>query len=52
MKHYLVLAFESKDSQSPSKKMVLHGDITFQEYITALAGKYAYLVVELLTDPE
>lgn len=52
MKHYLVLAFESKDSQIPSKKMVLHGDITFQECVTALAGKYAYLVVELLADPE
>jgi len=52
MKHYLVLAFDSRESQSPSKKMVLHGDATFQQEMADIVEQYAYIVVEFLSDPD
>ena len=46
MKHYMVLCYESRTEQSPSKKAVLHeGDF---HSISSLLEKYAYVVVEPL----
>lgn len=52
MKHYLVLAFDSRESQTPSNKIVLHGDDLFQQEMSNIIEQHAYVVVELLANPE
>jgi hypothetical protein len=46
MKHYMVLCYENRSEQSPSKKVVLH-ETDFHS-IGSLLEKYAYIVVESL----
>lgn len=46
MKHYMILCYENRTEQSPSKKAVLH-EVDFDS-IGSLFEKYAYIVVEPL----
>lgn len=50
MKHYMVLCYENRTEQSPSKKVVLHENEL--PSIISLLEKYAYIVVEPLDSVE
>lgn len=46
MKHYLVLCYENRTDQAPSKKVVIHEDSL--SHLGSFFESYAYVVVEPL----